>query len=91
MTSSFLFYMNKCYEKKQKQINENFKLTQENKIHFTLHQLRHSFCTMCYYSGIGIKEAQELMGHSSADMVYDVYTHLDMEKGAPYDKLNKCI
>ena len=47
---------------------------------FTPHQLRHSFCTMLYYSGIKIKEAQNLMGHSSAKMVYDLYAHLDAQK-----------
>lgn len=47
---------------------------------FTPHQLRHSYCTMLYYSGIKIKEAQNLMGHSSAKMVYDLYAHLDAQK-----------
>ena len=82
MCSSFLLYMNKTNRKENEKAKE---------IKFTLHQLRHSFCTMLYYSGIGIKEAQELMGHSSADMVYDIYTHLDMEKGKPFDKLNESI
>lgn len=44
---------------------------------FTPHQLRHSYCTMLYYSDVKIKEAQDLMGHQSAQMVFDVYTHLD--------------
>lgn len=52
----------------------------DNKIKFTCHQLRHSYCTMLYYAGVKIKKAQELMGHSSADMVYNVYTHLDEER-----------
>lgn len=52
----------------------------ENKIKFTCHQLRHSYCTMLYYAGVKIKKAQELMGHSSADMVYNIYTHLDEQK-----------
>ena len=86
MCSSFLLYMNKTYLDKNKDKKEK-----PAEINFTLHQLRHSFCTMLYYSDIGIKEAQELMGHSSADMVYDIYTHLDMEKGKPYDKLNTSI
>lgn len=47
---------------------------------FTPHQLRHSYCTMLYYSGIKIKETQNLMGHSSAKMVYDLYAHLDSQK-----------
>ena len=46
---------------------------------FTPHQLRHSYCTMLYYSGIKIKETQNLMGHSSAKMVYDLYAHLDLQ------------
>lgn len=94
MCSSFLLHMNKTFlkelEERNKDKSEDEKETPKE-IKFTLHQLRHSFCTMLYYSDIGIKEAQELMGHSSADMVYDIYTHLDMEKGKPYEKLNNSI
>ena len=50
------------------------------KIKFTCHQLRHSYCTMLYYADVKIKKAQELMGHSSADMVYNIYTHLDEKR-----------
>lgn len=56
-------------------LNKNKK--ENKKIKFTCHQLRHSYCTMLYYADVGIKKAQELMGHSSADMVYNIYTHLD--------------
>lgn len=95
MCSSFLLHMNKTYLKKLEERNkaksEEEEKEQPKEIKFTLHQLRHSFCTMLYYSDIGIKEAQELMGHSSADMVYDIYTHLDMSKGKPYEKLNNSI
>lgn len=94
MCSSFLLYVNKIYLKKLAEKNKGKKEDEKEKprkIKFTLHQLRHSFCTMLYYCGIGIKEAQELMGHSSADMVYDIYTHLDMEKGKPFEKLNNAI
>lgn len=80
MLNSFLISINKQYEKEQKQKNSDFKLTEENKIYFSNHQLRHSYCTMLYYAGIKIKKAQELMGHSSADMVYNIYTHLDEER-----------
>ena len=65
---SFLYSLNK-------DIKED-----ENKINFTCHQLRHSYCTMLYYAGVKIKKAQELMGHSSADMVYNIYTHLDEKR-----------
>ncbi len=61
------------------ELNKNVK-NDENKIQFSYHQLRHSYCTMLYYAGIKIKKAQELMGHSSAKMVYDIYAHLDEER-----------
>ena len=38
-----------------------YDLDNERKIKFTCHQLRHSYCTMLYYSGVKIKEAQNLM------------------------------
>lgn len=58
---------------------------------FTPHQLRHSFCTMLYYSGIKIKEAQNIMGHSSAKMVYDLYAHLDSQKEDVATKINNYL
>ena len=86
-----------------KQTDTNAMLTQEsircmsnsfcNEIGFTFtpHQLRHSYCTMLYYSGVGMKEAQSLMGHSSAKMVYDIYTHLDEEKDNSTSKINNFL
>lgn len=41
------------------------------------HDLRHTFCTMLYNAGIGLKEAQYIMGHADASMTMKVYTHLD--------------
>lgn len=58
---------------------------------FTPHQLRHSYCTMLYYSGIKIKETQNLMGHSSAKMVYDLYAHLDAQKEDVSTKINNYL
>lgn len=77
---SFLYHCNLQHEELQKEINSDFILNNENKIKFTFHQLRHSYCTMLYYADVRIKKAQELMGHASADMVYDIYTHLDEER-----------
>lgn len=57
----------------------------------TPHQLRHSYCTMLYYSGIKIKEVQNLMGHSSAKMVYDLYAHLDAQKDDVSAKINNYL
>lgn len=73
---SFLFSLNK---KTKKEIN------------FTYHQLRHSYCTMLYYANIKIKKAQELMGHSSADMVYNIYTHLDEKRENAESQINNYI
>lgn len=71
-------------------VNQN--ITDDNKkIKFTYYQLRHSYCTMLYYAGIKIKKAQELMGHSSADMVYDIYTHLDEERENANEQINDYI
>lgn len=42
----------------------------------TLHQLRHAYATSLYEAGIDIKEAQELLGHSSSQMTMDIYTHI---------------
>lgn len=58
---------------------------------FTPHQLRHSYCTMLYYSGISIKQTQNLMGHSSAKMVYDLYAHLDEKREHISSKINSFI
>lgn len=57
---------------------------------FTPHELRHTFATMLYYSGVGIKEAQYLMGHASADITLNIYTHLDKIKKSSMEieKLN---
>lgn len=41
------------------------------------HDLRHTFCTMLYNAGVGLKEAQYIMGHADATMTMKVYTHLD--------------
>ena len=60
-------------------------------VKFTCHQLRHSYCTMLYYAGIKIKKAQELMGHASADMVYDIYTHLDNQRENADETINNYI
>lgn len=77
---TFLYNCNLEHEKLQKEENPNFVLTDKNKIKFTFHQLRHSYCTMLYYADVKIKKAQELMGHASAEMVYRIYTHLDEER-----------
>ena len=57
----------------------------------TAHIFRHNYCTMLYYSGISQKKAVELMGHSDIKMIMEVYAHLDEEKEAVQDKLDRAI
>ena len=40
-----------------------------------IHGLRHSFATMLARSGVGMKEAQLVLGHSDAKVTMDIYQH----------------
>lgn len=39
------------------------------------HLLRHTYATMCFESGLDVKEVQYLLGHSTAKMTMEVYVH----------------
>lgn len=41
------------------------------------HQFRHAYITMLWASGIDVKTAQKLAGHSKVELMLDIYTHLD--------------
>lgn len=43
---------------------------------FTAHQLRHTYATMLYRSGVDVKSASELLGHSKIEITMNIYTHL---------------
>lgn len=43
------------------------------------HDLRHSYASLLYTSGIGLKEIQERLGHSDIGTTSDIYTHLDYD------------
>ena len=45
---------------------------------YDFHCLRHTYCTMVVKSGCSMKEAQQLMRHSSIELTAKVYTHLGM-------------
>lgn len=73
-----------------KRMTESFK--KDTGVDFTLHQLRHTFCTMLYYSGISSKKAQQLMGHKSLKVTLEIYTHLDEEQeGNTAQELNNYL
>ncbi len=45
-------------------------------IQCTAHQLRHSYATMLFECGVEVKDAQDLLGHSTAAVTQDIYTHI---------------
>lgn len=51
-------------------------LNRANLKHVTMHSLRHSFATTLIGCGASIKAVQAALGHSSATMTLDVYSHL---------------
>ena len=56
----------------------------------TAHQLRHSYATMLFECGIEVKDAQELLGHSTIAMTQDIYTHIrDKHRDETADLLNQ--
>ena len=44
----------------------------------TPHVLRHTFLYKLINAGLGVKDVQYLMGHSSAAITLDVYSHVDI-------------
>ncbi|MBO4940310.1 MAG: site-specific integrase [Clostridia bacterium] len=41
-----------------------------------LHDLRHTYITRCAECGVSVSVCQQLVGHSTADMTMNVYTHV---------------
>lgn len=64
----------------------------ETDLKVTAHQLRHAYATILYNAGVGDKDAQTLLGHSTIAMTRDIYTHIsDKQKEATRSKLNSFI
>ena len=68
-------------------LNKNFNESHEKQVHITPHILRHTFCTNMARAGVSSHYLQYVMGHSSAAITAEVYTHrtyedarLDMSK-----------
>lgn len=84
--------LNKDYEKEQKEIDNKFELTDENKIYFTYHQLRHTYVCILHKAGVDLKEAQSFTGHKTVQVLLNIYTHLDEEdKSKAINKLNEFV
>lgn len=47
---------------------------------FVPYCLRHTYCTNLAKSGVDIRTAQKLMGHSSIQITADIYTHVDQSQ-----------
>lgn len=75
----FLRILNKYYEAKMKQTDPDFCLTDENKISFTLYQLRHTYACILHKAGVPLKEAQSFTGHKDLKVLLNIYTHIDEE------------
>lgn len=45
----------------------------------TVHQLRHSHCSLLFEAGASIKDVQERLGHSSYEVTLNIYTHVTEE------------
>ena len=45
----------------------------------TPHVLRHTFCTRCIEKGVDVKSVQYFMGHASAAVTMDIYSHSSYE------------
>ena len=51
----------------------------ENNLTSTPHQYRHSYATMLHSAGVDVKDAQNLLGHSTIAMTQNVYTHIEKQ------------
>lgn len=61
-------------------------------VNATPHQLRHSYASLLHSAGIDVKDAQELLGHSSIILTQDIYTHLEeARKKSVQKKLNSYV
>lgn len=47
---------------------------------FSIHQARHSYCTMCFDAGLPERACVARMGHADSQMIHQVYLHLSKEQ-----------
>lgn len=62
-------------------------------VRFTMHEMRHTYCTRILQSGINVREAQYFMGHADPTMTMGVYNHfIEEEQRDPASaKLRACL
>ena len=85
-----LFDYNGGYMTKRKLQGDWYKWQSRLGITVTAHQLRHAYATLLYESGVDVKTAQALLGHSDIKMTMDVYAELrGRQLDTARDKLNR--
>lgn len=52
-------------------------------IHFTAHNLRHTYATMLFLQGVDVRDAMQYMGHTTYQVTLDIYT--DTEQYCRFD------
>ena len=61
-------------------------------VEITPHQLRHAYATILYDAGLPVKDSQLLLGHNSAEVTQNIYTHISEERQKKtYKRLNKYL
>jgi len=73
-------YVKKCIENGEKP-DSKYAPTKTPQViaPFNAHQLRHTYATLLYISGVDVKTASQLLGHSNITITLDIYTHLDKQ------------
>ena len=74
------FPQNKIPPKNKKAKEEHLKKIEAHKIDFDRHDLRHTFATFLFESGVDEKSAMFYLGHTSPEMTRDLYAHLREEQ-----------
>ena len=91
-TKSSIQRLFKAFNRDYNQYIANLKTELDKPVSFTMHQFRHTFCTMMYDAGVDVKMAQNILGHSSINVTLEIYTHLSQYKNKiNVDKMNTYI
>lgn len=74
----------------KKRVNKQTQIIQTaiEATNITPYVFRHEYATILYYSGIDIKEAARLMGHSDTTMILNIYAELDKKRSNSKNKLS---
>lgn len=78
--NSILYNIVNAYNKYEMIMAENDNRVAELIPQFSVHALRHTFCTNKARENMNVKTLQYLMGHSSSAITLDVYNHLDNQE-----------